>query len=35
MLMQCLIETRHLYNEMLATIKQQYEDKQTFPTKYD
>src|SRR2546428_688302 len=35
MLMQCLIETRHLYNEMLATIKQQYEDKQAFPTRYD
>jgi putative transposase len=35
LLMQCLIESRKLYNEMLATIKQQYEEKQTFPSKYD
>src|SRR5579859_2090470 len=34
-LMQCLIETRHLYNEMLAMVKQHYEEKGTFPTKYD
>src|SRR6185312_965579 len=34
-LMQCLMESRHLYNEMLTTVKQQYEDKGTFPTKYD
>ena len=34
-LMQCLIETRHLYNEMLAMVKQYYEEKGTFPTKYE
>src|SRR5436190_4818192 len=34
-LIQCLIETRHLYNEMLATTKQQYEEKGTFPSRYD
>ena len=33
--MQCLIESRHVYNEMLETIKQQYEEKGTFPGKYD
>ena len=33
--MQCLIESRHLYNEMLETVKVQYADKGTFPTKYD
>ncbi len=35
LLMQCLIESRHIYNEMLETVKAQYEDKGTFPTKYD
>jgi putative transposase len=35
LLMHCLIESRHLYNEMLATIKHQYEQQGTFPTKYD
>src|SRR2546426_1732761 len=35
LLMQCLIESRQLYNEMLETIKQQYEEQGTFPTKYD
>ena len=35
LLMQCLIESRHIYNEMLETVKGQYEDKGTFPTKYD
>ena len=33
--MQGLIESRHLYNEMLETVKVQYADKGTFPTKYD
>ncbi len=35
LLMQCLIESRHLYNEMLETVKAQYEEKGTFPGKYD
>src|SRR5579859_2855398 len=35
LLMQCLRESRLLYNEMLATVKQQYTDKGTFPGKYD
>ena len=35
LLMQCLIESRHIYNEMLETVKAQYEDKGTFPGKYD
>jgi len=35
LLMQGLIESRHLYNEMLETVKAQYADKGTFPTKYD
>ncbi len=34
-LMQCLRESRMLYNEMLETVKQQYEEKGTFPGKYD
>ena len=33
--MQCLIKSRMLYNEMLSTMKAQYEDKGTFPGKYD
>src|ERR1700693_404133 len=35
LLMQCLIESRHIYNEMLETVKAQYEEKGTFPGKYD
>jgi putative transposase len=35
LLMACLTESRKLYNEMLAQMKQQYEDKGTFSTKYD
>jgi putative transposase len=35
LLMQCLIESRIIYNEMLEATKQQYEEKGTFPTKYD
>src|SRR5438128_6940209 len=35
LLMQCLIESRILYNEMLEAVKQQYEEKGTFPGKYD
>jgi putative transposase len=35
LLMQCLRESRLLYNEMVETIKQRYEDTGTFPTKYD
>jgi len=34
-LLQCLRESRHLYNEMLETLKQQYEQDGTFPSKYD
>lgn len=35
LLMQCLRESRIIYNEMLEITKKQYEDKGTFPTKYD
>ena len=35
LLMGCLIESRHLYNEMLADLKAQYEQDGTFPSKYD
>lgn len=35
LLMRCLIETRGIYNEMLAAMKQQYEEKGTFPSRYD
>src|SRR6266849_3932524 len=35
LLMACLAESRHIYNRMLEMVKQQYEDKQTFPSKYD
>jgi putative transposase len=35
LLMQCLIQTRHIYNEMLTLMKQQYEQDGTFPSKYD
>src|SRR5712692_4272006 len=34
-LVQCLQESRHLYNEMLEVVKAHYEDKGTFPGKYD
>jgi hypothetical protein len=34
-LMGCLIESRALYNEMLESLKAQYEADGTFPTKYD
>src|SRR6185312_15224253 len=34
-LMACLAESRALYNEMLATLKAQYEADGTFPSKYD
>lgn len=33
--MQCLRESRSIYNEMLETVKGQYEEKGTFPGKYD
>jgi putative transposase len=35
LLMQCLIASRKLYNEMLETVKGQYAERGTFPTKYD
>ena len=35
LLMQCLIKSRTLYNEMLETVKGQYAERGTFPTKYD
>jgi len=35
LLMGCLAESRKLYNEMLAQMKQQYEQDGTFPSKYD
>ncbi len=35
LLMQCLIESRKLYNEMLVTLKAQYELDGTFPSKYE
>jgi len=35
LLMQCLQESRILYNEMLEMVKTQYEGKGTFPSKYD
>jgi putative transposase len=35
LLMQCLIESRHIYNEMLEMVKKQYEVTSTFPSKYD
>src|SRR5215467_11659096 len=34
-LMSCLVESRAIYNEMLAELKAQYEANGTFPTKYD
>ena len=35
MLMQCLIESRGIYHAMLETVKTQYEQTETFPSKYD
>src|SRR5438876_12192377 len=35
LLLACLRESRVMYNGMLETVKQQYEDKETFPSKYD
>jgi len=35
LLMQCLIESRLIYNQMLETVKAQYEDTGMFPGKYD
>ena len=34
-LVACLAESRQLYNEMLADVKAQYEQTNTFPSKYD
>src|SRR5262250_1149919 len=34
-LMDCLVESRAIYNEMLASLKAQYDADGTFPTKYD
>jgi putative transposase len=35
LLMACLRESRMLYNEMLETVKMQYAEQGTFPSKYD
>lgn len=35
LLMQCLIESRLIYNQMLEMVKAQYEQVGTFPSKYD
>ncbi len=35
LLIQCLIESRGIYNGMLETVKTQYEQDETFPSKYD
>jgi putative transposase len=35
LLIDCLRESRMLYNEMLETVKGQHAEKGTFPTKYD
>src|SRR6266516_458868 len=35
LLMECLKETRVIYNELLESVKAQYEEKGTFPSKYD
>ena len=35
LLMGCLAESRHIYNEMLETVKAQYAEQGTFPSKYD
>jgi hypothetical protein len=34
-LLACLSESRAIYNEMVQTLKAQYEESATFPTKYD
>src|SRR5215471_18918866 len=33
--MDCLVESRAIYNEMLASLKAQYDADGTFPTHYD
>jgi putative transposase len=35
LLIQCLIESRMMYNDMLEMVKTQYADKNAFPSKYD
>src|SRR5437764_249508 len=35
LLMGCLAESRHIYNEMLETVKVQYAERGMFPSKYD
>src|SRR5947207_9627281 len=35
LLMQCLSESRIIYNGMLETVKRQYEQDGTFPSKYN
>jgi putative transposase len=35
LLMGCLAESRRIYNEMLETVKAQYAERGTFPSKYD
>src|SRR5713226_867791 len=35
LLMECLKETRIIYNAMLESVKAQYEEQGTFPSKYD
>lgn len=35
LLMQCLIESRMIYNSMLEMVKGQYDQSSTFPSKYD
>src|SRR5260370_34072463 len=35
LLMACLAESRHIYNEMLEFTKAQYAERGTFPSKYD
>lgn len=35
LLIQCLIESRMIYNSMLEIVKAQYEQVGTFPSKYD
>src|SRR2546425_898057 len=34
-LIACLAETRHIYNEMRAVARQEYEERGTFPNKYE
>ena len=35
LLMQCLRESRYIYNQMLEMVKKQYAEHGTFPSKYD